>query len=46
MINLYEDVVSLDNLEKSFESASRGKSGKKYVIDFGKNLNENFLNSH
>ncbi len=41
MINLYEDVVSLDNLEKSFESASRGKSGKKYVIDFGKNLNEN-----
>ncbi len=46
MTNLYDEIVSLDNLEKSFENASRGKSGKKYVIDFEKELKENLAKLH
>ena len=41
MINIYEQVVSLENLDIAFEKASKGKSGKRYVVDFEKNLKEN-----
>ncbi|MEK6933333.1 MAG: reverse transcriptase/maturase family protein [Nanoarchaeota archaeon] len=40
---LYERLCSYENLNLAFEKASRGKSKKKYVLDFEKNLRANLL---
>ncbi len=41
MVDMYENIVSLENLEQAYEKAKKGKSGKKYVIEFETNLKEN-----
>lgn len=45
--NLYNKLVSYENLEKAFKKAKKGKTSKLYVIEFEKNLKENlnFLKS-
>ena len=43
MGDLYQKIFELDNLELAFWKAQRGKSAKKSVCDFRKNLPENLL---
>jgi RNA-directed DNA polymerase len=41
--NLYEKIYSLDNLFSAYQKARKGKTKKKYVIEFEKNLEKNLL---
>jgi retron-type reverse transcriptase len=41
--NLYEKIYSLDNLILVWRKARKGKTKKKYVIEFEKNLKENLF---
>ncbi|PIN80520.1 hypothetical protein COV11_03875 [Candidatus Woesearchaeota archaeon CG10_big_fil_rev_8_21_14_0_10_30_7] len=43
MIELYDELVALENLEIAFEKASNGKSFVSYVIEFEKKLKENLV---
>ncbi len=44
--NLYEKVSSLENLERAFRKARRGKSKKQYVIAFENNLKNELQQLH
>lgn len=44
--NLYDKIISFENLVLAWEKARKGKTKKNYVIEFEKNLNENLLNIH
>lgn len=39
--NLWDEICSLDNLEKAYKKAKKGKTSKPYVIEFEKNLYTN-----
>ncbi len=41
--NIYPELCSYENLEEAFYRARKGKTLKKYVIEFKKNLEENLL---
>ncbi len=41
--DLFSQVCSLENLELAYEKAIKGKTLKKYVIEFEKHLKENIL---
>ena len=40
---LYSQMCSYDNIFLAYEKARKGKTLKRYVIDFEKNLKENLL---
>ncbi len=42
--NIYEQIYSMKNLVLAWRKARKGKTKKKYVIDFEVNLRENLLN--
>jgi len=44
--NLYQKIISVDNLTKAFEKARKGKTRKSYVLEFEANLKENLLKLH
>ena len=39
--NLYQQLVSYENLEEAFRKAKKGKSLLSYIIEFEKNLEQN-----
>jgi len=39
--NLFESICQYDNLEKAFKKARKGKTQKKYVLEFEENLEKN-----
>jgi hypothetical protein len=41
--NIYEKLYSYENLETAFNRAKRGKTLKKYVIDFEEKLKDNLI---
>nr|AQS34936.1 hypothetical protein [uncultured archaeon] len=41
--NLYEKIISFENLILAYKKARKGKTKKTYVIEFEKNLNENLI---
>ena len=41
--NIYEKLCSYENLETAFNRARRGKTLKKYVIEFEEKLTENLM---
>lgn len=43
LVNVYEELCSYENLETAFNKARRGKTLKKYVIEFEEKLKENLL---
>src|SRR3989344_221250 len=43
VMDLFEDIYSIDNLFSAFEKAKEGKSGKLYVMNYEKNLNQNLI---
>jgi len=43
LVNVYEELCSYENLETAFNRARRGKTLKKYVIEFEEKLKENLL---
>ncbi|MDP3989728.1 MAG: reverse transcriptase domain-containing protein [archaeon] len=43
LINVYEELCSYENLETAFNRARRGKTLKRYVIEFEEKLKENLL---
>lgn len=44
--NLYEKVISFDNLIFAYKKARKGKTKKSYVIEFGNNLNATLMQLH
>lgn len=44
--NLYEELISLNNLMFAWGKARKGKTKKEYVREFESNLRENILNLH
>jgi len=44
--NLYEEMISLDNLNKSYKKARKGKGDRWYVIEFESDLERNIMRIH
>lgn len=44
--NLYEQVISIENLRKAYKNARKGKSAMAYVVEFEKHLDENLEELH
>ncbi|MCF7798990.1 helix-turn-helix domain-containing protein [Candidatus Woesearchaeota archaeon] len=43
LVEIYDELCSYENLETAFNRARRGKTLKKYVIDFEENLKDNLM---
>ena len=44
--NLYEKIISMDNLYSAYLRARKGKTRKDYVIKFEENLEKSLLDLH